>query len=312
MKRVIIDCDPGHDDIIAILSALAHPEEIEILGYTTVCGNQTLEKVTNNLCSVLSMIHENGFIAKGYDEPIFYKKDPQPDAHGQSGLDGPILLEPTISPIQQHAIEFMKECLEKYDDVIIVALAPLTNVAMFLKTYPHLKSKIKEITLMGGSIYSGNILPRAEFNLYADPHAASIVFNSGCPITMAPIEVCNSVGIYHEEIDNLIHGGFVSKLAHDILQFFSLYNRKRNRNQSPIFDLVCVMELLHPELFESERCQVDIEIGGEYTRGMSVVEPNEKGNTKVLMKGNRDQMIVYLLEDFKILDERYKKKESTL
>lgn len=305
MKRVIIDCDPGHDDIMAIFSALAHPEEIEILGYTTVCGNQTLDKVTNNLCSVLSMIKENGFIAKGYDEPIFVVKDPQPAAHGESGLDGPILSKPTIQPINKHAIEFMKECVEKYDDVIIVALAPLTNVAMFLKTYPHLKSKIKEITLMGGSIYSGNILPRAEFNLYADPHAAHIVFNSGCPITMAPIEICSEVGIYHDEIDQLIHGGYVSQLAHDILQFFSLYNRKRNRNQSPIFDLIPIMDILYPTMFESIKCRVDIEVSGEYTRGMSVVQFETEGNVRVLLHGNRDQMIHQFLEDLKSLDKRY-------
>ena len=307
-RRIIIDCDPGHDDIMAILSALAHKEEIEILGYTTVCGNQILDKVIRNLCSVLSMIKEDGVVDKGYTEPIFVEKDPQPAAHGETGLDGPVLSEPTIQPIDKHAIEFIRECVEKYDDVTLVALAPLTNIAMFLKTYPHLKDRIKEITLMGGSIYGGNILPCAEFNLYADPHAAHIVFNSGLPITMAPIEICSETGIYHHEIDNLIHGGPVSRLAHDILQFFSLYNRRRNRNQSPIFDLVPIMDILYPELFESVRCKVDIVVDGELTRGMSVVQKETEGNVKVLLHGNRDLMIQYFLDDLKTLDERVRRK----
>jgi pyrimidine-specific ribonucleoside hydrolase len=254
------------------------------------------------------MIKEDGVVAKGYTEPIFVEKDPQPAAHGETGLDGPVLSEPTIQPIEQHAIEFIRECVEKYDDVTLVALAPLTNIAMFLKTYPHLKNRIKEIALMGGIIYGGNILPCAEFNLYADPHAAHIVFNSGLPITMAPIEICSETGIYHHEIDNLIHGGPVSRLAHDILQFFSLYNRRRNRNQSPIFDLVPVMDILHPELFESVHCKVDIVVDGELTRGMSVVQKETEGNVKVLLHGNRDQMIQYFLEDLKILDERVRRK----
>ena len=305
MRKVIIDCDPGHDDIMAIFSALAHPEEIEILGYTTVCGNQVLDKVTRNLCSILTMIKKDGIVAKGYEEPIIYEKDPQPEAHGESGLDGPQLEEPKIQPIKQHAIEFMRECIENNDDVTIIALAPLTNVAMFLKTYPHLKSKIKEITLMGGSIYSGNILPRAEFNLYADAHAADIVFRSGVKITMAPIEVCNLTGIYHREIDALANQGVVSQLSHDILQFFSQYNRRLHLDQSPIFDLVPVMEILHPELFESKMCQVDIEVGGRFTRGMSIVQNKDDGNVKVLMNGDRDRMIAYFLEDIKKLDIEY-------
>ena len=307
-RRIIIDCDPGHDDVMAILSALAHKEEIEILGYTTVCGNQILDKVTRNLCSVLSMIKEDGVIAKGYTEPIFVEKDPQPAAHGETGLDGPVLSEPTIQPIDNHAIEFIRECAEKYDDVTLVALAPLTNIAMFLKTYPHLKNRIKEIALMGGSIYGGNILPCAEFNLYADPHAAHIVFSSGLPITMAPIEICSETGIYHHEIDNLIHGGPVSRLAHDILQFFSLYNRRRNRNQSPIFDLVPIMDILYPELYESVRCKVDSVGDGELSRGMSVVQIETEGNVKVLLHVNRVLMIQNFLDDLKTLDERVRRK----
>ena len=109
MRKLIIDCDPGHDDIMAILLCLAHPEEFDILGYTTVCGNQLVEKVTDNLAKVLTAIGKKGTIAVGYDSPLFYAPEPQPGAHGESGLDGPVLPKATIKPIELHAIEFMKQ-----------------------------------------------------------------------------------------------------------------------------------------------------------------------------------------------------------
>lgn len=309
-RKVIIDCDPGHDDIMAILSCLANPEEIEILGYTTVCGNNLVNQVTRNLCSVLTHLGIEGKVAVGYQEPILLKPEPQ-DAHGVTGLDGPVLPEPKVVPIEEHALEFMRQCLEENDKVTIIALAPLTNVAMLLKTYPHLKEKIECITIMGGSLYSGNIIERAEFNLYADPHAAKIVFEAGVPLVLSAIEICNEVSIRHSEIDALKGQGYVSDLAHDLLQFFSEWGRKRNYTTSPIFDLVPVMHLLHPELFEAKMCPVHIVTHGSYTRGMSVVNEQEsdpeKCNTLVLMHGDRDKFIEYFIEDLKQLDKNYKK-----
>lgn len=308
-RKVIIDCDPGHDDIMAILSCLAHPEAIEILGYTCVCGNNLCAQVTENLCSVLTYLHLDGKVAKGYDEPLLLKPEPQ-SAHGKTGLDGPILPKPTLAPIKEHALEFMRQCLEENDEkVTIIALAPLTNVAMLLKTYPHLKEKIDCITIMGGSLYSGNIIERAEFNLYADPHAADIVFEAGVPLVLSTIEICNELAIKHSEIDALKGQGYVSDLVHDLLQYFSEWGRERGFSTSPIFDLVPVMHLLHPELFEVKHCPVHIVTHGKYTRGMSVVNEQEndptKCNTVVLMHGNRDQFIDYFLADIKYLDKKY-------
>ena len=187
-RKIIFDCDPGHDDIMAIMNALAHPEQLEILGYTTVCGNNYVDKVTRNLCQVLTALGKDGKVAVGYDAPLVLDPDPQPAAHGESGLDGPTLPEPTVQPINQHAVEFLHEMAVKHEKITIVALAPLTNIAVFLKTWPELKEKIECITLMGGSRSSGNILPRAEFNIYEDPHAAKLVFESGVPIVMSDIE----------------------------------------------------------------------------------------------------------------------------
>ncbi|MBE6113574.1 MAG: nucleoside hydrolase [Erysipelotrichaceae bacterium] len=308
-RKIIIDCDPGHDDVMAILLALAHPEELEILGYTTVCGNQLVEKVTANLAKVLTAIGKSGKIAMGCDTPLHYAPDPQPGAHGESGLDGPILPEATVKVLDKHAIEFMRDVLENSDKKItIVALGPLTNIAVFLKTYPHLRSKIECITLMGGSIYSGNILPKAEFNIYEDPHAAKIVFESSIPIIMSGLEVCNEASILHTEIDALQGNGKVQDLAHDILQFFSKYNRDRNKDRSPLFDVVPIMHLLHPEYFTSQKFPVHIEVAGEYTRGMTVVdlrEPRDPNtlNAEVLTHCDRDKFMKVFLDALIQLDK---------
>lgn len=311
MKRrnLIIDCDPGHDDIMAILCALNHPEAFNILGYTTVCGNQLVDKVTRNLCQVLTVLNVCQEVAVGYDAPLFYAPEPQPGAHGETGLDGPSLPEPTIQPVKLHAIEWMKQKLEASDTkVTLVALAPLTNVAMLLKTWPHLKSKIECITLMGGGIAKGNILEKAEFNIYEDPHAAKIVFESGVPIIMSGIEVCDDCAILHHEIDALKGQGPVSDLCHDILQFFSQYGRLRGTDRSPLFDVAPIMHLLHPEFFTSKKYPVSIEVSGVHTRGMTVVDQrsfiDERTiNTEVLLTCDREKFIQVFLNDLKSLDK---------
>lgn len=310
MRKIIIDCDPGHDDIMAIFLALAHPKEIEILGYTTVCGNQLLNKVTDNLCKVLTAIGRDGKIALGYDSPLFYDPEPQPAAHGESGLDGPVLPESKVTTLSIHAIEFMKQQIEQSDEkVTIVALAPLTNVAMFLKTYPHLKEKIECITLMGGGIYKGNIIEKAEFNIYEDPHAAKIVFESGVPVIMSGIEVCDDCSILHKEVENLKGKGTVQNLAYDILQFFIRYGKERGTDRSPLFDVAPMMHILHPEFFTSAFYPVRIEVDGKYTRGMTVVDQRpyideSTINTEVLLRCDRDKCIQVFLESLEILDRK--------
>ncbi len=308
-RKIIIDCDPGHDDIMAILLSLAHPEEIEILGYTTVCGNQLVEKVTRNLCQVLTAIHREGKIAVGYDAPLYYAPDPQPLAHGESGLDGPQLPEAKIAPLAIHAVDFLKQQLEQSEEpVTLVALAPLTNLAVFLKTYPQLKEKIAMITLMGGAIGKGNILPKAEFNIYEDPHAAKIVFESGVPIVMSGIEVCDDCSILHSEIDALKGSGPIQDLAHEILQFFSRYSRERGKDRSPLFDVAPIMHLLHPEYFISRPASVQVEVAGQYTRGMTVVDQREgvsqkQLNTELLLSCDREKFIQCFLEGLAWLDK---------
>lgn len=307
-RKIIIDCDPGHDDIMAIMNCLAHPELFEILGYTTVCGNNYVDKITANLCKVLTAIGADGTVAVGYDAPLVLPPDPQPAAHGESGLDGPVLPEATVHPVKQHAVEFLRDMAMRHEKITIVALAPLTNIAVFLKTWPQLREKIACITLMGGSRSRGNILPRAEFNLYEDPHAAKIVFESGVPIVMSDIEICAECATDHALIDGLKGQGCVQDLAHDILQFFSLYNRKRNVPFSPVFDLVPVMHLMHPQLFVEKKCRVLIETDGTYTRGMTVVEDVQKeseANVTLLEHCvDREAYNRYFMENLNLLNQK--------
>lgn len=311
MRNIIIDCDPGHDDIIAILMALAHKEELNILGITTVAGNQTLEKVTNNALKVLDFLGEKIPVSKGYDTPLVKPLDVQPQAHGATGMDGPSIPEAVSQPTGMHAIEFMKKTLmEAEEKVTMVCIGPLTNMGLFLKTYPELKEKIDCIAIMGGGIYNGNTLPKAEFNIYHDPDAAKIVFDSGVKIIMAGLEVCYSASILLTETEELAKGGKVSKFVYDLMKFYQGYAIRHGWDRTAIFDAVPVTYLVHPELFKSKEYEVNIETDGKYCRGMTVVDTRgyqgELNNPKtVLYEADREGFIKQLFESLHKLDEMY-------
>ncbi len=305
MRRIIIDCDPGHDDIMAILLALAHNEEFEILGITTVAGNQTLDKVTNNILKVEDYLGLNIPVYKGYDKPLIRPAEPQPLAHGESGMDGPVLPDPVSRPMPMHALEFMKQAVSEHDKVTVVALAPLTNIALFLKTYPQLCGKIESIALMGGAVNSGNIQKKSEFNIYHDPEAAKIVFDSGVHIIMAGLEVCYAGSILLKEADEFKNGGKVSKLCYDLMQFYGQYAVNRGWDRTAIFDITPVIYLLKPDLFQAEEMDVDIELNGQYTRGMTVCTETQEHPKTVLLSTDRKAFIDVLLEALTILDKRY-------
>ncbi len=311
MRNIIIDCDPGHDDIISILVALAHKEELNILGFTTVAGNQTVEKVTNNILKVQDYLGISYPVSKGYDRPLIRPLDVQPAAHGETGLDGPELPEATSKPTGLHAIEFMRQQIEASSEpVTMICLGPLTNMGMFLRTYPELKDKIDCIAIMGGGINKGNILPKAEFNIYHDPDAAKMVFDSGVHVIMAGIEVCYAGSILLTETEELKNGGKASKLVYDLMVFYQGYAVRRGWDRTAIFDMIPVIYLLHPEIFKSEEMKVDIETVGEYCRGMTVCDtrgyPGEIENPKtVLTDVDREACIKVLLDSLNKLDQLY-------
>lgn len=310
MRNIIIDCDPGHDDAIAILMALAHKEELNILGLTTVGGNQLLAKVTKNALKVLSLADENIPTATGEATPLIRPIHTGEDAHGESGMDGPVLPEPKFSVVSDNAVQFMYEkikgCKEK---VTIAALGPLTNIALLLRVYPEIKSKIEMICLMGGGIHIGNRTAAAEFNIYVDPEAAKMVFNSGVDIVMAGLDVTNKAMIMDDERELLRGKGRVSDFVSDLLDFYSLASKRFGFEGSSLHDPCVMGYLLKPDLFEGKRYHVDVETQGDITRGMTLVDerpvPEKEANTLVLLEVKRKEFIDFVCQCiFKLDAER--------
>jgi pyrimidine-specific ribonucleoside hydrolase len=310
MKNIIIDCDPGHDDAIALMLAIANQDVLNLAGVTTVCGNQSLKLVTENALKLLSYLKADYKVAKGADKPLVRDIRFSAAAHGKSGMDGPELPEPSMSPVDMDAVPFMADLIRSSSEkVTIVALAPLTNVALLLKAYPGIKHKIAQISLMGGGIEKGNITSVAEFNIYTDPEAAKIVFESGIPIVMSGIEVCEKACIYPEEIDRMLSGGKASHLAGRLLQFYSIYSKAAHYEGSPLYDPCAVAWLLEPELFTSRRFHIDVETQGLATRGMTVADkrPNPQGgfNAEVLQTVDRDGFIRLIFDSLARLDRHF-------
>lgn len=306
MRKLIIDCDPGHDDAMAIMLALANPEEIDLLGIVTVAGNQTVDKVTKNALKVLTVLDRDIPVVRGADRPLIRELKTAPEAHGESGMDGPFVEESKTEESGETALSFYKRILEREDRVTIAAIGPLTNIALLFRAYPELKEKIECISLMGGSVYSGNITSKAEFNFYVDPEAARIVYHSGVKLIQAGLEVTDETAITFEEIRRFKEGGKASKFVYDLFEFYTLFSRRNGLSKTPIFDACSVMYLLHPEIFDGREYYVDIETGGELTRGMSVADlrawSTEEPNTIVLMGADRDRFIEYFISSIKRLD----------
>lgn len=312
MNDIILDFDIGHDDAIALLVALANPEKINILGITTVAGNQTLENVTENALKTLDYFGYTIPVSVGCSAPLRYEAEPQPKYHGESGMDGPIVPASTSQVTGLHAVEYMrKTLLEHPGKVTIVAIGPLTNVGLLLYMYPEVKDKIDKVCIMGGSLHSGNTLPKAEFNIYHDPDAARKVFRSGVEIVMSGIEVCLSGAVKFTEYEPLQHGGKASRFVFDIMEFYSVYCREQGQDAAPVFDMTTVIQLLHPELFEGERYHVDVETEGSLCRGMTVADlrvppASPRANTLILSRVvDREAFVKVMLDSLVKLDGQY-------
>ena len=304
MHRIIVDTDPGHDDIMAILTALAHSSELELLSFCTVAGNQTLEKVTNNILKVEDYLGIDIPVYKGCDHPLVKENKPQPAAHGESGMDGPILPEPVLKPQKETAVGYYKEILKKEDKVTIVALAPLTNLGTLLKEVPELSDHIEQIVLMGGALHGGNINKYAEFNIWHDPEAAKIVFDSGVKTVMAPLEVCYAGGIMLRETKRFDRKGKVSKLVKDLFDFYCRYAIDRGWDSTAVFDLIPILYLLNEDLFVQKKGKIDVILDGEDTQGQTLFKEGE-GDHIVLIDADREGCMKIFFEAIDQLDERY-------
>ncbi|WP_421203588.1 pyrimidine-specific ribonucleoside hydrolase RihA [Aeromonas enteropelogenes] len=273
---VILDCDPGHDDAIALILALASPE-LKVLAVTTSAGNQTPDKTLNNALRILTLLGRHDIpVAAGAPKPLARELIIADNVHGESGLDGPKLPDPAFAPQAMTALELMVKCLrESPEPVTLVPTGPLTNIALLLAAHPELKLKIARIVLMGGAAGPGNWTPAAEFNIYVDPEAADMVFNSGIPITMCGLDVTHEAQVMDEDIERVrAIANPVAQCVAGLLDFFMIYHRdpKWGFAGAPLHDPCTIAWLLAPELFHGIECRVDIETQGAHTSGMTVVD----------------------------------------
>jgi len=301
---IIIDCDPGHDDAIAIVLALASPE-LEVKAITSSAGNQTPDKTLHNVLRMLTLADRTDIpVAGGAAKPLMRDLIIADNVHGESGLDGPKLPEPTFAPQDCTAVELMAKILrESETPVTLVATGPQTNVALLLNGYPQLHSKIDRIVIMGGSMSLGNWTPAAEFNIYVDPEAAGIVFQSGIPVVMAGLDVTHKAQIHEADIERFrAIGNPVSTVVAELLDFFLRYHKdeKWGFTGAPLHDPCTIAWLLKPEIFTTLERWVGVETQGKYTQGMTVVDyyflTGNKPNAQVMVDIDREAFVNLLAE----------------
>lgn len=277
MKKIplILDGDPGHDDAIAWVLAKSNPS-FEILAVTSVAGNQTLKKTSYNARRICTLLGIEAPIAKGREVPLLSDLITAGNFHGESGLDGPPLPEPVMELETISAVELMAKAIEESaEKVTIVATGPLTNVAELLMAYPSISEKIERISIMGGGLRNGNWTPGAEFNIFEDPEAADVVFQSGVPLLMCGLDVTERAVVYPEDGKKIRSvGNQVSTIVADWLDFFFKHHKELGWNGSPLHDPCAVAVLLKPEIFEIKEAYVQIDTKGQYTRGATVADFN--------------------------------------
>ncbi|AYW54779.1 pyrimidine-specific ribonucleoside hydrolase RihA [Raoultella ornithinolytica] len=301
---IILDCDPGHDDAIAMVLALASPE-LDVKAITASAGNQTPDKTLRNVLRMLTLLGRQDIpVAGGARKPLMRELIIAETVHGESGLDGPALPEPDFTPQACTAVELMAKTLrESPQPVTIVATGPQTNVALLLNSHPELHDKIARIVMMGGAMVLGNWQPAAEFNIYVDPEAAETVFQSGIPVVMAGLDVTHRAQIHGLDIERFRQvGNPVATIVAELLDFFMEYHKdaKWGFTGAPLHDPCTIAWLLKPELFTSVERWVGVETQGKYTQGMTVVDyyflTGKQPNTTVLLDIDRERFVDLLVE----------------
>ena len=271
-SRLIIDCDPGHDDAMAILFAA---RELDLVGITTVFGNSSLENTTRNALAICTLAGLDVPVAKGMGEAMVARRASAADIHGKSGLDGATLPEPDREPLARHAVQFIIDTARAAPGQLVLApIGPLTNIAVALKTEPRLAGWLECITLMGGSTTIGNISAHAEFNIHCDPEAAAVVFASGVPIRMAGLNVTRQAGIGAAHVARLRQsGGRVGTVFADLLGFYLDRSQQIFRLQTAsMHDPCAILPLLRPDLIHYQACHVHVELASPQLRGMTACD----------------------------------------
>jgi len=279
VTSILIDCDPGHDDAVAILMALAHPKRFNVIGLTTVAGNTDVWQATRNAALICALAGRPDLpIRAGCERPLVNQFRDASAFHGASGLDGWGDIMPDSAPHAQHAVDFLIErVMDSIAPVTLVCLAPLTNIALALVKAPHIVSNIREIILMGGARRTGgNVTPCATFNLFCDPHAAQVVFGSGCPLTVVSLDATSEVIIGQVDLDEI--AALDSSVAQGCCRMLDYFNRRRisvygyEEDQTTLNDPCVIAYLLDRSLFSGRRANVVVEHASPITMGMTVVD----------------------------------------
>jgi ribosylpyrimidine nucleosidase len=288
-RKIILDCDPGHDDAIAIMLAARHPA-IDLLGITIVAGNQTLNKTLVNGLNVCQKLDINVPIHAGMPKPIMREQIVADNIHGESGLDGPKFAPLVRKAESKHAIQYIIDTLMNSDgDITLVPVGPLTNIAVAMRMQPAILPKIREIVLMGGAYGTGNFTPSAEFNIYADPEAARVVFTSGVPLVMMGLDLTNQTTCTADVISRMKKvGGPAGELFSDIMSF-TLKTQYENYGLAggPVHDATCIGYLIKPDAFKMQDMYVEIDVNNGPCYGRTVCDElgvtGKQPNTKVGM-----------------------------
>ena len=309
-RKIIIDTDPGQDDAVAILFALGSPE-LEVMALTTLAGNVPLEMTQRNARIVLEIAGRGDIpVYAGCDAPLARPLVTAEHVHGKTGLDGIDLFEPTAALAPGHAVDALIRILreEPAGSVTLVPIGPLTNIATAFQRAPDIIPRVQEIVLMGGAYFEvGNITPAAEFNIFVDPEAAKIVFASGAPLTVVPLDVTHGALTSRDWIETMRGTGPVGRAVAGWTDFFERYDREKYGSEgAPLHDPCTIAWLLAPDLFQGRRINVEIETQGEFTTGMTVADwwrvSGREANAMFLRHIERDGFLALLTERLTALD----------
>jgi purine nucleosidase len=294
---IVLDCDPGHDDAVALLLAHGSPE-VELLAVTTVAGNQSLDRVTRNALAVARVGGITGVpFAAGADRPLVRERDHAASIHGESGLDGPVLPEPVLALDPRHAVEVIVETVMTRDPgtVTLVPTGPLTNIALAARTEPRIVDRVRQVVLMGGAHRTGNWTPVAEFNIRADPEAARVVMRAGWDVVMVGLDVTHQALATPDVVARIAGVGTApARFVVELLEFFGRsYRETMGFAHPPVHDPCALAYVIDPSVLTVRRAPVDVELAGELTTGMTVADLRgpapEGGRTSVAVGLDRER-----------------------
>lgn len=307
-EKIILDCDPGHDDAVAIMLAAINPK-IELLGITVVAGNQKLEKTVNNALKVCNHLNLDVPVYSGMSRPMIREQLIADDIHGETGLDGPKFEELKIKAEDKHAVNFIIDTLMNSDEkVTLVPTGPLTNIGMAIRFEPRIIEKINRIVLMGGSYQLGNMTPAAEFNILADPDAAHIVFSSGVKIVMMGLDLTRQASATKEVVEKIKSlNNKASKLFVDLMEFFAASQKNVfGWSAPPVHDPTTIAYIIDPECIEVKPMFCEIELWSERSYGRTLCDYfgilKKEPNVDVAVKLDFDKFWNLVYENLKLYD----------